>query len=40
MRQEDGVIVRDVLKIKSGDMIKTILGKGAFISRVEEIFKD
>lgn len=40
MRQVDGIIVRDVSGINPGEKIKTILGKGCFISRVEEIIKD
>lgn len=40
MRQVDGIIVKDTLKINPGDRIKTILSKGGFISKVEEIIKD
>ncbi len=40
MRQADGVVIKDTLKISPGDKIKTILSRGGFISRVEEIIKD
>ncbi len=33
-------IVKDISQIKAGDKLKTVLHKGAFISRVEEVFSD
>lgn len=40
MREVDGLVVKDTLKINPGDRIKTILSKGSFISKVEKIIKD
>jgi exodeoxyribonuclease VII large subunit len=35
-----GAIIKDSTKIKTGDLVKTILGKGAFISLVQEVIKN
>lgn len=35
----EGTVVKDVAKIKPGDRVKTLLGKGAFISLVENVIK-
>ncbi|MFA5286658.1 MAG: exodeoxyribonuclease VII large subunit [Candidatus Omnitrophota bacterium] len=40
MRQADGVVIKDAQKISPGERIKTILSRGSFISRVEEIIKE
>ena len=37
--QDDGSIIRDAFKITPGQRVKTILGKGAFLSTVNEIIK-
>ncbi|MDD5431639.1 MAG: exodeoxyribonuclease VII large subunit [Candidatus Omnitrophica bacterium] len=36
----DGSIIKDAGNLKPGDLIKTFLGKGAFVSRVQEVMKD
>lgn len=36
----EGVIIKDVAKLKSGDLVKTELSKGAFLSSVQEVIKD
>jgi len=36
----DGSIIKDAAGINCGDKIKTILNKGAFIGRVDEIIKE
>ncbi|MBU4346668.1 MAG: exodeoxyribonuclease VII large subunit [Candidatus Omnitrophica bacterium] len=33
-------IIKDVAKLKTGDLVKTFLGKGAFLSAVQEVIKD
>ena len=40
IRQADGAILKDAFKMNPGDKVKTILAKGAFVSKVEEIIKD
>lgn len=35
-----GAIVKDVCMIKTGDKLRTVLDKGAFISLVQEVFND
>lgn len=40
INEADGAIIKDAFSIESGDRIKTILSKGALISRVEEIIKE
>jgi len=36
----EGTIIKDANKLKKGDKIKTVLGKGAFLGSVEEVIKD
>jgi len=36
----EGTIIRDAARLKLGDKIKTVLGKGSFIGSVEEVIKD
>lgn len=36
----EGTIIRDAARLKLGDKIKTILGRGSFIGSVEEVIKD
>lgn len=36
----DGSVVKDAVKVKPGDKVKTILSNGAFISSVEEVMRD
>jgi hypothetical protein len=36
----EGAIIKDAAKLKTGDTIKTVLEKGAFISSVKEVFSD
>lgn len=40
MRVSDLEIIKDAENIKSGDQMKTILNKGAYISVVQEVIKD
>ncbi|MFA5199322.1 MAG: exodeoxyribonuclease VII large subunit [Candidatus Omnitrophota bacterium] len=40
MLMPDGTIIKDYSQVKTGDKVKTILQKGAFISSVEEVFND
>jgi len=40
MNLSDGIVIREAKKLKPKDRVKTILNKGAFISRVEEIITD
>jgi exodeoxyribonuclease VII large subunit len=40
INEADGAVIKSVFNINPGDKIKTILSKGAFISRVEEIIKE
>jgi exodeoxyribonuclease VII large subunit len=35
-----GAVVKDAASLSPGERVKTMLGKGAFISKVEEISKD
>ncbi len=34
------VIIKDISLLKEGDLVKTVLGKGAFISSLKEVIKD
>lgn len=36
----EDLIVKDICQIKPGDKLKTVLDKGSFISRVQEVFSD
>ena len=36
----EGTIIKDTAKLKPGDSVKTILSKGAFIGRVQEVMKN
>lgn len=36
----EGAIVKDASRLKEGDSVKTVLGKGSFISSVTEVIKD
>jgi exodeoxyribonuclease VII large subunit len=36
----EGAIIKDAAKLKPGDLIKTILAKGAFLSAVQEVIKN
>lgn len=40
MLMPQGAIIKDSTKIKMGDIVKTILGKGAFVSSVREVIKN
>jgi exodeoxyribonuclease VII large subunit len=40
MAVPEGNIVKDAGKLKAGELIKTILNKGAVLSKVEEVIKD
>jgi len=40
MLMPQGAIIKDSTKIKTGDIVKTILEKGAFISSVQEVIKN
>jgi hypothetical protein len=40
MLMPEGAIIKDALKLKPKDKVKTVLEKGAFISSVEEVIKD
>ncbi len=40
MREPGGVIIREAFKLCPGELVKTILDRGAFISRVEGIIKE
>lgn len=35
-----GTIIKDALKLKPGDLVKTVLGKGSFLSLVREVTQD
>jgi len=39
MVMPQGLILKDAVGLKPGDKVKTVLGKGAFISSVEEVIK-
>lgn len=36
----EGTIIKDAARLRLGDKIKTVLGKGSFIGSVEEVIKD
>jgi exodeoxyribonuclease VII large subunit len=36
----EGAIIKDAAGLKPGNLIKTVLGKGAFLSSVQEVIKD
>ena len=36
----EGVIIKDSAKLKPGNLVKTILGKGAFLGTVQEVIED
>jgi exodeoxyribonuclease VII large subunit len=36
-RLADGVIVKEAAQLKKGDAVETRLGKGKFVSRVEDV---
>ncbi len=38
--ERDGKILKDISLVKNGDNIRTILGKGRILSKVEEVFLD
>ena len=40
MLMPEGVIIKDVAKLKAGNLVKTILGKGAFLGMVQEVIED
>jgi len=40
MRHPDGAIVKDAARLNLGEMVKTVLDEGAFISKVEHIIKE
>jgi len=40
LRLPEGVIIKDVAQLKPRDIVKTILGKGAFFSSVQEVIRD
>lgn len=40
MLMPEETIVREAEKLKTGDLIKTILAKGAFLSKIQEVIKD
>jgi len=37
---QGAAIIKDSRQLKKGDLVKTVLGKGAFISSVQEVIKD
>jgi exodeoxyribonuclease VII large subunit len=40
MLMPEGAIVKDASRLKPGDVVKTILGKGSFLSSVQEVNED
>lgn len=40
MLMPEGTIVKDSLKLKKGDLVKTTLSKGGFLSSVQEVIQD
>ncbi|MFA5156465.1 MAG: exodeoxyribonuclease VII large subunit [Candidatus Omnitrophota bacterium] len=40
MLMPQGAIVKDVSGLKAGDVVKTVLSKGSFLSSVQEVIKD
>jgi len=36
----EGAIIKDASRLKAGDLVKTVLEKGAFVSSVREVIKD
>ena len=40
MLMPEGVVIKDGAKLKAGNLVKTILGKGAFLGTVQEVIED
>lgn len=40
MLMPDQIIIKEAVKLKPGDLVKTILSKGAFLGKVEEVMQD
>lgn len=40
MKYPDGAIIKDAARLNPGEMVKTVLDKGSFISKVEHIIKE